>query len=687
MRVALIALLVLFGAWTSTAQAAQPVVDEIQEPPAAGDMPVNPADVHMVAVFEDADGDGHLCSDWEIWKVAPEEKVWEAPCVLGALKVHIHLGDGTFVGSSTGSTALESDTDYQLRVRFRDDSGIPAEEWSEWATRDFVTSEAGPGGVDSDLPWKARPGYAIDVFADGLQLPVNIAMVPNPGPDPGDPLFYVTELYGTVKAVTRDGTLHDYATGLLDFNPTGDFPGSGEQGLTGIAVDPASGDVFVSLVYEDETSVQNPKPHYPKVIRLQSDASGLQATGQTTVIDMANEQQGASHQISNLTISPDGFLFVHNGDGFESTTAQNLEMFRGKILRMTLGGAPVTTNPFYNGGTITARDYIYAYGFRNPFGGGWRLSDSTHWEVENGPSVDRLAPVGAGQNYQWSVDQTMTAFASYRWVPSHAPVSIEFVEPLRFGGSGFPAAAMGHAFVTESGPTYAPGPQERGKRIVEFGLGPSGERLSGPSTLVEYTGIGVATAAGLAAGPDGLYFTDLYKDTGAHTPIDPGARVYRIRYCGTCLPPTPTEPGGTGGGTGGTGGAGATLPVAGPPAPLDRTPPSVARFGLLRSVFAVDRPRPTRARASVAVGTAFLYSLSERASVRIRLRRLGGKAAGPVGSLPAPGAAGRNRKAFSGRVGKRWLTPGRYEATISARDASGNASKPARVKFRVVPGP
>jgi hypothetical protein len=37
---------------------------------------------------------------------------------------------------------------------------------------------------------------------------------------------------------------------------------------------------------------------------------------------------------------------------------------------------------------------------------------------------------------------------------------------------------------------------------------------------------------GLAAGPDGLYFTELYKDLGAATPIDAGARVFRLRYVG-----------------------------------------------------------------------------------------------------------------------------------------------------------
>src|SRR5204862_7173826 len=42
-----------------------------------------------------------------------------------------------------------------------------------------------------------------------------------------------------------------------------------------------------------------------------------------------------------------------------------------------------------------------------------------------------------------------------------------------------------------------------------------------------------ATAVGLAAGPDGLYFSDLYKDVGAVSPIDPGANVLRIRFVGS----------------------------------------------------------------------------------------------------------------------------------------------------------
>jgi hypothetical protein len=126
----------------------------------------------------------------------------------------------------------------------------------------------------------------------------------------------------------------------------------------------------------------------------------------------------------------------------------------------------------------------------------------------------------------------MTNFAAYNWTPAHAPVNVVFVQPTTFTGSGFPFEKMDHAFATESGPTWGTGPQNTGKRIVEFGVDNLGAITSGPTTLIEYTGTGKATAVGLAAGPDGLYFSDLYKDSNYVTPIDAGAQILRIRYLG-----------------------------------------------------------------------------------------------------------------------------------------------------------
>ncbi len=398
---------------------------------------------------------------------------------------------------------------------------------SQQTAPDFQTVARG-----SAVPWRVfQPGYQVEVVATGFQLPVNIAFVPNPGPLQSDPAYYVTELYGSIKVVSRDGTVSDYATGLLNFNPTGNFPGSGEQGVAGTVAEPISGDLFVSLLYD---SAPPNGAHFPKVIRLHSDDGGRTAATQTTVLDMPGEEQGASHFISNLTIGPDGKLYVHMGDGFASATALNLDSFRGKVLRVNQDGSAPTDNPFYDTADgIHARDYVFAYGFRNPFGGAWRTSDASHYEVENGNAEnDRFAKVTRGTSYGWNgSDATMTTNAIYNWVSVVAPVNIDFIQTSKFGGSGFPAGKQDHAFVTESGATYAPGPNSA-KRVVEFAVNGSGGYVSGPDAFVQYNGSGMATAAGLAAGPDGLYFTDLYKDLDFTSPIDRGANVLRIKYVG-----------------------------------------------------------------------------------------------------------------------------------------------------------
>jgi glucose/arabinose dehydrogenase len=523
-------------ALAAPAGAAAPTTPTFFEPTADGEI-VNPSDVHMeVGDFFDADGHTHFCTDFQIQTLLGEA-VWDAPCVTGLEKVHAHLGDGTFVNSLAGEHQLNFATDYKLRARYHDSAG----EIGSWAERPFTTSPEGPPGVPGEIPWTVRqPGYVVEIVAGGFQLPVNIAFVPNPGSAPDSPLLYVTELWGQIKVVKRNGTVSDYATNLLNFDPLGPFPGAGEQGVSGIVVEPTTGDVFASMLYEDTASTADPKPHYPKVVRFHSNDGGRTAATQTTILDMFGEAQGQSHFISNTSIGPDGKLYQHMGDGYAHARAQNLNWFRGKILRMNLDGSPASDNPFYDAGDgINARDYVYAYGFRNPFGGDWREADGMHYEVENGRRVDRFAQVVPGRNYLWDgFDPSMTNYALYNWDLSHAPVNIAFIQPGTWSGSGFPQEKMDHAFVSEHGP-HAPGPQERGKRIVEF-VPNAGGTFDGatPIPLIEYTGTGRATAAGLTAGPDGLYFTDLYKDQG-NDPSARDAHLMRIRYVGAPGYPRP----------------------------------------------------------------------------------------------------------------------------------------------------
>jgi len=389
---------------------------------------------------------------------------------------------------------------------------------------------------DVDDTWNVLDSrFVIDVVAEDLRLPINIAFVPDPGTQPKDPFFYVTELYGTIKVVSRDGTVKNFVTGLQNYTPPGGIPGAGESGVAGIAVHPDTGDVYATLMYETgspDTMI------YGKIERFTSTDGGRTAATQTTILDFfPYELWWNSHQISRLSFGPDGKLYCHVGDGGNSWKAQWLDHFKGKIIRLNPDGSAPTDNPYYDAADgIDPTDYVYAYGFRNPFGGDWRETDGMLYEVENGMSVDRFAKVTAGWNYFWGVgedtDDNMLAFAMYNWDPSHSPVNLAFIQTQSFCTSGFPEDLHGHAFVTEYGTPWKTGPDVKGKRIVEFSLGEGGPVpavLSGPTTIVEYIGSGKATTVALAAGPDGLYFSDLFDDDDFVDSTAGGAKVLRLR--------------------------------------------------------------------------------------------------------------------------------------------------------------
>ena len=89
--------------------------------------------------------------------------------------------------------------------------------------------------------WWVFPGFEIELMATGLDLPVNLAFVPNPGKDPKSPLLYVTELYGQVKVITNDWSIHTYARNLLNYKPDYQILCSEEDGRKGGASQNASG--------------------------------------------------------------------------------------------------------------------------------------------------------------------------------------------------------------------------------------------------------------------------------------------------------------------------------------------------------------------------------------------------------------------------------------------------------------
>jgi hypothetical protein len=167
-------------------------------------------------------------------------------------------------------------------------------------------------------------------------------------------------------------------------------------------------------------------------------------------------------------------------------------------------------------------------------------------------------------------------------------------------------------------------------------------------------------------------------------------QVYMRVVRGECAPAPP--PGGGGGG-----------------AP-DTVAPVLDRLGISAKLFRVGKAATASAASAkkkkkTAVGTRFTWRLSEPARVTLVIerskagRRKGGRCVAPTkklrkakrctrwlpaGKLTRQSAAGTTKLVFSGRIGKKALTPGSYRAVVSAVDAAGNVSAKRTVAFRVV---
>jgi len=339
--------------------------------------------------------------------------------------------------------------------------------------------------------WWTFSGFTVEEVATGFDLPVNIAFVPQPSGDPEAPLCYLSELYGQIKVLTHDRMVHTYATDLLNYEPTYDIPGSGESGVTGICVEPRTGDVLASIIYTKKENV------YGKVVRMHS-SNGLRADSIETVLDGIPSTTKA-HQVQAVTFGPDGMLYVNVGDGGNADGAQDLEDLRGKVLRLSRHGCVPPDNPMHG-------SPVFALGFRNPFGAAWRESDRTMYVTVNGPDRDDvIARVRPGSNHGWPV--SMRRDAVFVWEYTQAPTALAFAENGVFGPE-----YDDHLFVALFGNSYKRGRDVKGKKIVKMTLNPRGDGVETYDEFVTYIGDGPASPCGLAFGPDGLYFTDLHGE-------------------------------------------------------------------------------------------------------------------------------------------------------------------------------
>jgi glucose/arabinose dehydrogenase len=259
-------------------------------------------------------------------------------------------------------------------------------------------------------------GYSLTPVATGLNLPTNLAWLPD----------------GTQLLVEKAGFVRTIKNGVVSSTPMVDITATTndywDRGLLGVAVDPDyTNNHYLYLLH----TYENNKSDYTgtkmnQLLRVTIDpATGIMVAGSTVVLlgtqtpatscqDLPATadcipSDSPSHSVGDVVFAPDGTLFVTSGDGssFDYTDplalrAQNLDNLNGKMLHIDRNGKGLSTNPFYTGNVGDNRSKVWAYGLRNP----WRFA------FKPGTSVPYIADVGyatweevnvaqAGRNFGW----------------------------------------------------------------------------------------------------------------------------------------------------------------------------------------------------------------------------------------------------------------------------------------------
>lgn len=373
------------------------------------------------------------------------------------------------------------------------------------------TQPQGEAAFDWRSDWTIADGYTIVKDTTGYSLPSTIAFVPNPGPNPKDPLYFVTELRGKLKVVTNDRSVYTFVENFQKFTPEEELPsGRGQGGMAGICLDPTNGYIFVTFLYNDERgTLRNNMVRYSTT----PGTFGLQPDSELAFTDtFKNYESGLAHHIGPCQVVGDE-LFVGIGEAWQPHLAQDPNEMVGKIFRMTLDGKPLADNPFYEDDDITkAVNYVWALGLRNPYS--MQIIDGEVFVADNGLGTDRFVKVERGENYLWDgVETSLHLRASYVWTPSLGPTQLQY---LPADSTLLSEDLRGRFFLGMTGAVS----RKKWPGIMQFPVDlATGEVNAVPEYFLSWRSPDDQMVVGLAFGPDGLYFAPIYPNKDGETPV------------------------------------------------------------------------------------------------------------------------------------------------------------------------
>jgi glucose/arabinose dehydrogenase len=290
-----------------------------------------------------------------------------------------------------------------------------------------IDTGLGPGGGTTPPPSIGGTGGSGDTvvvrvrtLASGLDTPWDIVLGP-------DGQLWVAERGGRISRI-------DPATGVRTTAGTIAVTENGESGLLGIAFHPDAPQqpfLYAMHSYSVGSAIRN------RLVRLRV-TNGTLGPPEPLLEDIPG---AVVHDGSRVLVGPDRLLYVTTGDAGNGDLAQDRTSTAGKVLRLTLDGAPAPGNP---SGTA-----VWTFGHRNAQGLAFHprtgvLYASEHGAVDN----DEINLLRGGANYGWptvrgrcdgDAGPAETAFCQSNavaeplitWTPTIAPAGLAVYDHAR----------------------------------------------------------------------------------------------------------------------------------------------------------------------------------------------------------------------------------------------------------------